>query len=103
MTKAELMAKCERIGLPFAPITKPHELFDDIHLQQSEGLMDITLPDGELTKVPALPLTIDGRRLGVRRDLPKIGQHSFDILSETGFSAEEIESMVQSGIVLSAT
>ena len=44
MTQADLMAICERIGLPFAPITKPHELFEDPHLNQSGNLLNITLP-----------------------------------------------------------
>ena len=100
MTKSELMTECERIGLPFAPITKPHQLLDDPHLQESGGLLEITLPDGKLTKVPALPLTLNGRKLEVRRDLPRIGQHTRDILSDIGFSDEEVENMIGSGAVI---
>ena len=100
MTKVELMAECERIGLPFAPITKPHELLDDVHLQQSGGLIDITLPNGKPTKVPSLPLTIGGRRLSAGHDLPRIGQHSVDILSELGLSPEEIDAMIEAGAVI---
>ena len=101
MTKDELMAECDRIGLPFAPITKPHDLFDDPHLQESGGLLDVTLPGGERTKIPGLPLTMDGRRFQIRHDLPRIGQHSWDILVEVGFSADEITGMIAEGAVLS--
>ena len=100
MTKGELMAECDRIGLPFAPIAKPHELFDDAHLNESCGLIDIKLPDGRQTKVPALPVTIGGHRTEVRYDLPRIGQHSREILSEAGFREEEIEFMIKTGAIL---
>ena len=38
MTKQELMDRCESLGLPFAPIAKPDDLFDDPHLNASGGL-----------------------------------------------------------------
>ena len=100
MTKADLMAKCEKIGLPFAPIVKPHELFGDLHLNESRGLLDIKLPEGRQTKVPALPLTIGGHRTQIRHDLPRIGEHSREILSEAGFKEDEIELMIETGVTL---
>ena len=94
------MAECERIGLPFAPIVKPHELFDDVHLNESRGLLNVNLPDGRQTKVPALPMTIGGHRTQIRHDLPRIGQHSREILSEAGFREDEIEFMIKTGAIL---
>ncbi|MEK9723340.1 MAG: CaiB/BaiF CoA-transferase family protein [Rhodospirillaceae bacterium] len=100
LTKDELMAECERIGLPFAPIAKPHDLFDDPHLNASGALLDVILPDGRPTRVPGLPMTMGGKRTGIRRDLPRIGQHSRDVLAEAGFSADEIAALIGSGAVL---
>jgi crotonobetainyl-CoA:carnitine CoA-transferase CaiB-like acyl-CoA transferase len=40
-TKAELVAKCEKLGIPFAPIVRPVELLDDPHLNASGGLADV--------------------------------------------------------------
>ena len=34
-TKAELMAKLEKTGLPFAPIAKPEDLFDEVYRGES--------------------------------------------------------------------
>lgn len=64
-----LVEKLEAIGLPFAPVSRPDELFDDPHLNHG-GLVDVTIPGGEATRLPALPLEFDGRRLGLRRDVP---------------------------------
>ena len=81
-TRAELMAKCERLGLPFAPITRPAELFDDPHLQASGGLVPLTLPNGAVAGLPALPLSFDGARLAQRRGLPGVGEHNAEVLGE---------------------
>ena len=93
-SKAELMAKCEATGLPFAPITRPEDLFDDPHLNASGGLLDVTLPNGTPTRLPALPLEMAGQRLGLRHDLPKIGEHGRETLADLGYSAAEIDALI---------
>jgi len=99
-TKAELMAKCETTGLPFAPITRPEDLFDDPHLNASGGLLDVTLPDGTPTRLPALPLEMAGRRFGLRRDLPKTGADARDLLSGLGYAATDIDRLIADGIIV---
>ena len=99
MTTNDLMDTCEHIGLPFAPINKPHDLYDDPHLNASGGLGTVTLMDGREAKVPLLPLEMDGRRLGVRRDLPHIGEQSREILLEAGLTSGEIDELINEGAV----
>ena len=102
-TKQELMDKLEETGLPFAPIAKPEDLFDDPHLNASGGLLPFTISDGERagtkSRLPALPLEMDGSRFGVHRDVPRAGQHTREILSEAGYSDAEVASMIDSGVV----
>ena len=102
MTKPELLAKCEELGLPFAPITRPEDLFEDPHLKASGGLADITLMNGTRTQVPILPIEMDGRRFRTRLDLPKVGEHTREMLADVGYSAEEIERMIASGVARAA-
>ncbi|RJP63173.1 MAG: CoA transferase [Comamonadaceae bacterium] len=96
---AELAALFERHGLPFAPITKPHELLDDPHLCATGGLAPITLPDGERAGQTAqtvlLPLALDGERLGVRRSPPRLGEHSAELLAELGYAPEDARRLSQ--------
>ena len=102
-TKPELMEKLEKIGMPFAPIAKPEDLFDDPHLNAGGGLLPITVTDGErageTARLPALPLEMDGRRFGVHRDVPRKGQHTREIMLEAGYSEAEIAAMVGQGDV----
>jgi crotonobetainyl-CoA:carnitine CoA-transferase CaiB-like acyl-CoA transferase len=102
-SKAELMAKLETTGLPFAPIAKPEQLFDDPHLAANQGLLPITVTDGprkgERTRLPALPLEMDGRRFGVHRDVPRAGQHTREVLAEAGYAPAEIDELIRSRAV----
>ncbi len=95
MSKQALMAKCDELGLPFAPIAKPEDLFDDPHLNAKGGLAPVTMPhSGIKTKVPALPMEMNGARLGTRLDIPKIGEHTREVLSSLGYDAACIRSLV---------
>lgn len=83
----------EKNALPFAPISRPQDLFDDPHLNATGGLADIELPDGRSTRTVLLPVTLDGQRLGVRFSPPKLGEHNANILSELGYNAQEIQDL----------
>ena len=96
MTRAELMDKLERTGLPFAPIARPEDLFDDPHLNEG-GLLDMELPGGQQTKLPALPLDYGGERPAKRLDPPRPGEHTREALAEAGLSSGQIETLIASG------
>jgi crotonobetainyl-CoA:carnitine CoA-transferase CaiB-like acyl-CoA transferase len=102
MTKPELLARCEELGLPFAPITRPEDLFEDPHLKASGGLADITLMNGTKTQVPILPIEMDGRRFRTRLDLPKVGEHTREMLAGLGYTTEQIDAMIASGVARAA-
>jgi len=88
-TASELAEIFEKNGLPYAPIKRPQDLMEDPHLLQSGGLADITLPDGKQTRTVLLPFAMNGKRLGVRSNPPKLGEHSLEILRSLGYSAEQ--------------
>ena len=92
---AELSRRFEQAGLPYAPITKPEELFDDPHLLATGGLADVVLPDGpragQTAKAALLPFTLGGERLGVRSDPPHRGQDTEALLLELGLSNSEVQ------------
>jgi crotonobetainyl-CoA:carnitine CoA-transferase CaiB-like acyl-CoA transferase len=78
-TAQELQDVFEREGLPYAPIVRPEQLFDDPHLIASGGLAELGLDNGETTPVPLLPLLLGGRHLKPRMRLPKIGEHDKEL------------------------
>ena len=85
-TLAQLETLCESAGLPFSRIAKPSDLFDDRHLNSGGGMIEITLPDGRKSSVPALPLQFGDHRLGLRHDIPQPGEHTQHVLRELGLA-----------------
>jgi crotonobetainyl-CoA:carnitine CoA-transferase CaiB-like acyl-CoA transferase len=84
----ELAPKLEAAGVPYAPIVRPEQLFDDPHLKASGGLAPMQTDDGGATEVVLLPLLMGGRRPGVRQALAKVGEHTQEILARlTGRAA----------------
>ena len=101
-TKADLVAKLERTGLPFAPIGKPEEMFDDPHLLAGGGLGDVVLPDGRATRLPLLPIELDGRRPTQGGTLPVVGADTLEILRSLGFSEQELADLHAAAVIATA-
>jgi crotonobetainyl-CoA:carnitine CoA-transferase CaiB-like acyl-CoA transferase len=97
MTRAHVLAECERIGLPFAPINRPEDMFDDPHLNHPGAMVAMTLPGGNQARAPALPLEISGMRPGLQRDIPRAGQHSEELCGELGLTPAETAELLRTG------
>jgi crotonobetainyl-CoA:carnitine CoA-transferase CaiB-like acyl-CoA transferase len=98
-TQDALAAKLEAIGLPFAPIAKPWDLLDDPHLNASGGLLETRTARGTI-HVPALPLDLNGEKLKKRADPPVVGEHGRELLAGLGCSPQDIQALVDKGIVV---
>jgi crotonobetainyl-CoA:carnitine CoA-transferase CaiB-like acyl-CoA transferase len=99
----ELAARMEAAGLPYAPIRRPEDLYDDPHLKATGGLAPITLPDGEragqTVGTTLLPFTMAGQRPGVRLSPPRVGEHTRQALAALGRTPEEIDTLLGGGFV----
>jgi crotonobetainyl-CoA:carnitine CoA-transferase CaiB-like acyl-CoA transferase len=102
LTLEKVMSRCEALGLPFAPIARPEDLFDDPHLNASGGMAQITLPNGRKTKVPILPLEMGGRRFGTRLDVPHVGEHTRELLAGIGYGRDVIDDLIACKVVAAA-
>lgn len=93
----------ERAGLPFAPIRRPEDLYDDPHLLATGGLADIELPDGDkagqTVKTTLFPITMDGERLPVRLQPPRFGAHTDELLAGLGYKGDEVAALRAQAVV----
>lgn len=94
----EIMRRLETIGLPYAPVARPEDLFDDPHLNESGGLLPVTVPGGAATRLPALPVEMGGGRLQRRRDVPEAGADTDEVLAELGYDAARIAALRADGV-----
>jgi crotonobetainyl-CoA:carnitine CoA-transferase CaiB-like acyl-CoA transferase len=105
-TANELAAAFERNGLPYAPITRPQDLFDDPHLLATGGLAAMKVPPSASgtgraieTRTPLLPLTLAGARPPLRGGPPALGEHNVDVLRGLGYGDADIERLRADGVV----
>jgi crotonobetainyl-CoA:carnitine CoA-transferase CaiB-like acyl-CoA transferase len=99
MPKAEMIAKCDRAGIPFAPINRPEDLFTDEHLNATGGLLDVQLADGLSARLPALPLQVDGQGYGLYLPPPRVGEHTRTTLHALGYDDGRIDALIHAGIL----
>jgi crotonobetainyl-CoA:carnitine CoA-transferase CaiB-like acyl-CoA transferase len=97
LEKSEILEQCEKAGIPFAPIAKPEDLFEDPHLNQSGSLVDTTLPGGVKAKLPKIPVRIGSHDFGLRNNPPRVGEGSREVLKSIGISDEEIDELQKGG------
>jgi crotonobetainyl-CoA:carnitine CoA-transferase CaiB-like acyl-CoA transferase len=98
MPKADILARCEAAGFPFAPVNQPEDLFDDPHLNAGGHLLETIFPDGTQSRLPRLPLSAD-YDAPLRLQPPAIGQHTHEILTELGYNAEAIAALASQQII----
>jgi crotonobetainyl-CoA:carnitine CoA-transferase CaiB-like acyl-CoA transferase len=77
----EVERRCLAARLPFARIARPEDLFDDPQLNANGSLADTVLAGGIATKLPKLPLRIDGEAFALRSDPPEAGADTREILA----------------------
>ena len=99
LTMPELTKLFDEIGIPFAPVAKPGDLFEDLHLNAGGRMLDVAFKDGVRAKIPRLPLEVGAHDFGLRRQAPTIGQHSLEILEEAGLSKAEVHALRGRGVV----
>lgn len=98
-TKAEIAAHCEAASIPFSPISRPEDLFNDPQLNEGDGLLDIDMPNGKTVKLPKFPLEYGDAVVEKRLNPPDIGQHTAELLKEVGYSPKQIAALQTAAII----
>ncbi len=95
-----LLKLLEEADIPFASVTRPEDLFNDVHLNESGGLVDTTLTGGTVTKLPKIPVRMGSHDFGIRNNPPEVGEGSLPLLRECGFSDEDIAGFKRKGVIV---
>jgi crotonobetainyl-CoA:carnitine CoA-transferase CaiB-like acyl-CoA transferase len=106
LPREEVEQRCERANVSWAPVGQPGDLFTDPHLLATGGLLDVFISriggtEGTKVGLPALPIEFgpDRDRPGLRRQAPRMGEHTREVLEQAGFSSKAIDDLAESGII----
>jgi crotonobetainyl-CoA:carnitine CoA-transferase CaiB-like acyl-CoA transferase len=102
LSLGDIIKRSEAAGIPFSPIARPEDLFEDPQLNEGQSLVMARLPDGRRTKLPKLPIAIDERRFELRLEAPELGAHTRATLRELGYDDEEVDALHQAEVVVAA-
>ncbi|HLN10981.1 MAG TPA: CaiB/BaiF CoA-transferase family protein [Xanthobacteraceae bacterium] len=102
----EVVRRCERANVSWAPVGTPGDLFSDAHLVATGGLIDVFVSHlggaaGQKVGLPALPIEFGTahQRPGLRRQPPRLGEHSVEVLEAAGFSPVEIARLAEQKVI----
>jgi crotonobetainyl-CoA:carnitine CoA-transferase CaiB-like acyl-CoA transferase len=98
-TRRDLAELFDRLDIPFAPVAKPGDLFEDPQLNAGGRMLDIDFSNGVHAKIPRLPIEMDNHDLGLIHQPPAIGEHTAEIIGELGLADAEIDELAARGIV----
>ncbi len=102
LPRAELIERLRAANVPCAPVARIEDLPADPQLAEGGGLVEVELPGGARASLPRLPLEMSGAKTGLRREAPRLGEHSREILTECGLGAVEIDALIAGGTVTAA-
>ncbi len=90
---AELSRILEEASIPFSPVRRPSDLFDDPQMNANGRMLATRMIQGQMTKLPTLPLDIDGESPGLRLQPPQSGEHTDEILAALGYGATRVAAL----------
>lgn len=99
MTKEELMAQAEKANIPYAPVNRPQDLFEDVHMRASGSLAETRTPNGGVAMLPKIPLRLNKATFDLHRHPPAIGEGSRDCYRRLGYTDAQIERLEKEGII----
>lgn len=96
---AELLERLRAAGVPSAPILTVDQVLQEPQTQASGMLVGAAHPRLPDYRSVGLPIQWDGRRPGVRRVPPQLGEHSTDVLTWLGYTLDDVRTLKSHGLV----
>ncbi len=87
-------------GIPAGPILSIAEMHIDPQVRAREMVTEVQHPVAGRVDTIGSPVKFYGTPGGVKRAAPLLGQHTREVLSESGYKNEQIEDLSRDGVVL---
>ena len=91
--RAHWLALFEANEIPCGPINNYAQVFDDPHVTAREMVVEVEHPTLGAIKALGSALKMSGTPTDPRRRAPLLGEHTEEVLAQSGFMPEEIEQL----------
>jgi crotonobetainyl-CoA:carnitine CoA-transferase CaiB-like acyl-CoA transferase len=88
-----VLERLERAGVPAAPVNDVGQVARHEQTAALDLIQDLPEP------TVALPLSIDGERVLHRRQPPRLGEHTDEILGDLGYTDSELAALAAQGVI----
>lgn len=99
-TSAEWVEALLDADIPVTPLHDLDTLMEDEHLTAVNYLPVVEHPSEGMVREIRVPSTWSETQPSVRRQPPRLGEHSVEVLREAGLSDQQIEALVDRGVTL---
>jgi crotonobetainyl-CoA:carnitine CoA-transferase CaiB-like acyl-CoA transferase len=96
---ADLLERLRAAGVPSAPIHTMDQVLRQPQTEASGMLVGAPHPRLPDYRSLGLPIQWDGRRPGIRRVPPQLGEHSADVLTWLGYTLDDVRNLKTQGLV----
>src|SRR5437879_6943236 len=98
-SSAEWLRRLEQAGVPAGPVLEIGQMHADPQALAREMIVETAHPTAGHVKAIGLPIKFSDTPGGVRRAAPVFGQHTRQVLRDSGFSDAEIEQLAAEGVI----
>ncbi len=95
---ADLLERLRRAGVPGSPMLTVDQVLQEPQTAASGMLVAAAHPRLPGYRSVGLPIRWDGRRPGVRRVPPLLGEHTTDVLTWLGYTLDDVRSLKARGL-----
>ncbi len=97
-TMAEWIEFLNKEGVPCGPINNLAQALEDPQIRHQKMVMEVEQPSG---KVPILgfPVKMTETPAAIRRPSPQLGEHTGEILTNLGFSRDQVQEFKKKGAI----
>ena len=97
---AEVVEKLRKAGVPVAPLLSVAQTLEDPQAKARDIFVSMDHPEYGPVKFTRTPIVRSGKMPEVCSSSPFLGEHTREVMAEVGYSKEQIDELISSGIAI---